>query len=182
MNTPRQEACAVTTRNGRVGPAFIKRRVREEDAGGEVTGHYYFRDFFYADNGFIPALMMLEVMSRKNQSLRDLLQPFRERCFISGEINTRLGSMAEVPRRLAAMGIGVRVRVLAPNARCIERLQLGETIVACNGAAKERNLSYVVAMKGCGGPILPSNAGGESQAFWSFHRTGAHCEVWHALR
>ncbi|MBI2187593.1 MAG: phosphomannomutase/phosphoglucomutase [Acidobacteria bacterium] len=89
----------------RVGHAFIKRRMREEDAlfGGEVTGHYYFRDFFYADNGFLPALLMLELMSRKNQSLRELLQPFRERYFISGEINTRLGSMADVPRTLAAL-------------------------------------------------------------------------------
>ena len=51
----------------RVGHAFIKRRMREENAifGGEVTGHYYFRDFFYADNGFIPALLILELMSRK---------------------------------------------------------------------------------------------------------------------
>jgi phosphomannomutase len=89
----------------RVGHAFIKRRMREEDAvfGGEVTGHYYFRDFFYADNGFIPALLMLELMSRKNQSLRELLQPFRERYFISGEINTKLATMAEVPRKLAAI-------------------------------------------------------------------------------
>ena len=49
----------------RVGHAFIKRRMREENAifGGEVTGHYYFRDYYYADNGFIPALLILELMS-----------------------------------------------------------------------------------------------------------------------
>ncbi|MGH9256932.1 MAG: phosphomannomutase/phosphoglucomutase [Vicinamibacterales bacterium] len=89
----------------RVGHAFIKRRMREEDAvfGGEVTGHYYFRDFYYADNGFIPALLILELMSRKKQSLRDLLRPFRERYFISGEINTTLASMADVPKKLAAI-------------------------------------------------------------------------------
>jgi phosphomannomutase len=82
----------------RVGHAFIKRRMREEDAvfGGEVTGHYYFKDNFYADNGFIPALLILELMSKKGQSLRDLLQPLRERYFISGEINTRVSSMAVV--------------------------------------------------------------------------------------
>jgi phosphomannomutase len=86
----------------RVGHAFIKRRMREEDAvfGGEVTGHYYFKDNFYADNGFIPALLILELMSRKGQSLRELLAPFRERYFISGEINTTLASMAEVPATL----------------------------------------------------------------------------------
>jgi len=89
----------------RVGHAFIKQRMRDEDAvfGGEVTGHYYFRDFYYADNGLIPALLILELMSRKNQSLRDLLQPFRERYFISGELNTKLASMKEVPKRLAAI-------------------------------------------------------------------------------
>ena len=89
----------------RVGHAFIKRRMREEDAifGGEVTGHYYFRDFYYADNGLIPALLILELMSKKNRSLRDLLQPFRERYFISGEINTKLGSMQEVPEKLSVI-------------------------------------------------------------------------------
>ena len=87
----------------RVGHAFIKQRMRKEDGifAGEVTGHYYFRDFYYADNGFIPALLMLELMSKRNQSLRDLLRPYRERYFISGEINTKLKSMAEVPKKLA---------------------------------------------------------------------------------
>jgi phosphomannomutase len=86
----------------RVGHAFIKRRMREENAifGGEVTGHYYFRDFYYADNGFIPALLILELMSRKRVTLRDLLAPLRERYFISGEINTRVGDMAAVEARL----------------------------------------------------------------------------------
>ena len=63
----------------RVGHAFFKRRMRETNAifGGEVTGHYYFRDNFYADNGFIPALLILELMSKKGQSLRELLEPLR---------------------------------------------------------------------------------------------------------
>jgi phosphomannomutase len=86
----------------RVGHAFIKRRMREDDAvfGGEVTGHYYFRDFFYADNGFIPALLMLELMSKKGQTLRDLLKPLREKYFISGEINTKVSDMKAVDARL----------------------------------------------------------------------------------
>jgi phosphomannomutase len=89
----------------RVGHAFIKQRMRQEDGifAGEVTGHYYFRDFYYADNGFIPALLILELMSKKNMSLRQLLQPYRDRYFISGEINTKLKSMDEVPARLAAI-------------------------------------------------------------------------------
>jgi phosphomannomutase len=86
----------------RVGHAFFKRRMRETNAifGGEVTGHYYFRDNFYADNGFIPALLMLELMSKKGQSLHELLQPLAGKYFISGEINTKLASMDVVPAKL----------------------------------------------------------------------------------
>lgn len=86
----------------RVGHAFFKRRMRETNAifGGEVTGHYYFRDNFCADNGFIPALLILELMSKKPQSLHALLEPLRRRYFISGEINTKLASMNLVPQKL----------------------------------------------------------------------------------
>jgi phosphomannomutase len=86
----------------RVGHAFFKRRMREEGAifGGEVTGHYYFRDNFYADNGFIPALLILELMSRKGQTLRELLEPLREKYFISGEINTRVSDMQVMQKKL----------------------------------------------------------------------------------
>jgi phosphomannomutase len=86
----------------RVGHAFFKRRMRETNAifGGEVTGHYYFRDNFYADNGFIPALLILELMSKKGQTLHDLVKPLAARYFISGEINTKLKSMEEVPEKL----------------------------------------------------------------------------------
>ena len=89
----------------RVGHAFIKRRMREENAvfGGEVTGHYYFRDNFFADNGFIPAILLLELMSKKGMSLRDLLKPLREKYFISGEINTKVASMDEIPAKLARL-------------------------------------------------------------------------------
>ena len=87
----------------RVGHAFFKKRMRETNAifGGEVTGHYYFRDNFYADNGFIPALLILELMSKKGKSLHELLEPLRKKYFISGEINTKLPHMDAVPARLA---------------------------------------------------------------------------------
>jgi phosphomannomutase len=86
----------------RVGHAFFKRRMREEGAifGGEVTGHYYFRDNFFADNGFIPALLMLELMSKKGQTLHQLVQPLREKYFISGEINTKVSDMSLVQTKL----------------------------------------------------------------------------------
>jgi phosphomannomutase len=89
----------------RVGHAFIKRRMREENAafGGEVTGHYYFRDFYYADNGFIPALLILELMSKKGKTLADLLAPLRAKYFISGEINTKVADQSLVDQKLSAL-------------------------------------------------------------------------------
>lgn len=89
----------------RVGHAFIKRRMREENGtfGGEVTGHYYFRDNFYADNGFIPALLILELMSRKEKTLAELLAPLREKYFISGELNTKVASMRVCEEKIAGL-------------------------------------------------------------------------------
>ena len=74
----------------RVGHAFIKLRLREEHAafGGEVSGHYYFRDFSQADSGVIPFLLMLELLSKRGQKLSEILRPFRETYFITGELNT----------------------------------------------------------------------------------------------
>ncbi len=74
----------------RVGHAYFKARMREESAvfGGEVSGHYYFRDFWNADSGTIPALLMLELLSVEGRSLAELMADFRARYFISGEINS----------------------------------------------------------------------------------------------
>jgi phosphomannomutase len=86
----------------RVGHAFIKLRMREEDAAfaGEVSGHYYFRDFSQADSGVVPFLLMLERISKGGAKLSELLRPFRERYFITGEINT---PVADVPAKLAKL-------------------------------------------------------------------------------
>jgi len=76
----------------RVGHAFFKSRMREEGSlfGGEVSGHYYFRDFYCADSGTIPALLMLELCARAGRPLSALLAPYRDRYFISGEINSEV--------------------------------------------------------------------------------------------
>jgi phosphomannomutase len=76
----------------RVGHAFIKARMAKEKAvfAGEVTGHYYFKDFFFADSGIIPSLVIMEMLSKRNTSLSDLLKPLEAKYFISGEINTRI--------------------------------------------------------------------------------------------
>jgi phosphomannomutase len=76
----------------RVGHAFFKTRMREENAmfGGEVSGHYYFRDFYCADSGTIPALLILELLSERGARMSELLEPYRSRYFISGEINSEV--------------------------------------------------------------------------------------------
>jgi phosphomannomutase len=80
----------------RVGHAFFKARMREESAvfGGEVSGHYYFRDFWNADSGTIPALLMLELLSLDGRGLGELMEEFRSRYFISGEINSEVADPA----------------------------------------------------------------------------------------
>jgi phosphomannomutase len=74
----------------RVGHAFFKTRMREEHAvfGGEVSGHYYFREFYNADSGTLPALLILELLSQRGARMSELLEPYRSEYFISGEINS----------------------------------------------------------------------------------------------
>jgi len=99
------EAAGGTAHINRVGHAFFKTRMRELGAafGGEVSGHYYFHDFYCADSGTIPALLILELLSVEGKSLSELLQPLRSRYFISGEINSEVedqeGKMKELEER-----------------------------------------------------------------------------------
>jgi phosphomannomutase len=91
----------------RVGHAFFKARMREEHAafGGEVSGHYYFRDFWNADSGTIPALLMLELLSKDGRTIGELMAEFRSKYFISGEINSEVadqeGKLDEIRERYA---------------------------------------------------------------------------------
>jgi phosphomannomutase len=94
-----------TAHVNRVGHAFFKRRMRDEGGafGGEVSGHYYFRDFYNADSGTIPALLILELLSTHDAKLSELLAPLRAKYFISGEINSEVADtgakMAEIEDR-----------------------------------------------------------------------------------
>jgi phosphomannomutase len=80
----------------RVGHAFIKARMRKDDAAfaGEVSGHYYFREFSQADTGVVPFLVMLELISKKGRRLSEILEPLRSHYFITGEINTPVADVA----------------------------------------------------------------------------------------
>jgi phosphomannomutase len=94
----------------RVGHAFIKARMRKDHAafGGEVSGHYYFRDFSQADTGMVPFLLMLELVSRKGQTLSRILAPLQNGHFLTGELNTPVKDVAlklqEIKERYAAEG------------------------------------------------------------------------------
>ena len=88
----------------RVGHAFFKTRMRAEGSlfGGEVSGHYYFRDFYCADSGTLPALLILELLCRGGRKLSELLAPYRERYFISGEINSEVADQRAKIEELSA--------------------------------------------------------------------------------
>src|SRR3954471_1762275 len=91
----------------RVGHAFFKTRMRDEGAifGGEVSGHYYFHDFYNADSGSVPALLILEKLSVEGKKMSDLVEPLRSKYFISGEINSEVedgqAKMAELEERFS---------------------------------------------------------------------------------
>jgi phosphomannomutase len=94
----------------RVGHAYIKHRMRKEDAAfaGEVSGHYYFREFSQADSGVVPFLLMLELVSKKGVKLSEALAPYRSRYFITGELNNPVSDVAlklqELKERYASEG------------------------------------------------------------------------------
>jgi phosphomannomutase len=79
----------------KAGHSFIKERMRKEDAdfGGEMSGHYYFKDFFYCDNGLIPFLLILQIVSESGKKVSELFDPYFSKYPISGEINSNLSSL-----------------------------------------------------------------------------------------
>jgi len=101
------EKAGGTAEINRVGHAFFKGRMRREGSmfGGEVSGHYYFRDFYCADSGTIPALLMLELLSERGVKLSELLDSYRSTYFISGEINSEVddapAKIAEIEEKYA---------------------------------------------------------------------------------
>lgn len=158
----RVEAAGGVPLMNRVGHAFIKKRMREEVAifGGEVSGHFYFRDNWFADNGMIPALLMLEYLGREKRPLSVILAPLRERYHISGEINSRVEDVEASLARLEARygdgrihkldGISVdyedwRFNVRASNTEPLLRLNLE---AASNAAMMARRDEVLAVIRG----------------------------------
>ncbi|MDO8185136.1 phosphomannomutase/phosphoglucomutase [Conexibacter sp. JD483] len=98
----------------RVGHAFFKTRMRETAAifGGEVSGHYYFQDFYCADSGTIPALLVLELLSKSGRRLSELLEPLQSRYFISGEINSTVDDADAIMRAIERRYSDARIQRL----------------------------------------------------------------------
>ncbi len=86
----------------RVGHAYIKKRMMDENAvyGGEVTGHYYFKDFYFCDSGAAPMLYLLDLLSHTDKKLDQMLDELGAKYFISGEINTKGVDAQEVFKKI----------------------------------------------------------------------------------
>ena len=79
----------------KAGHTFMKDRMRSENAlfAGEMSAHYYFRDNFYADNGIIPFLLLLEHMSKEKKKISELINPFMEGHYMSEELNYEVNNI-----------------------------------------------------------------------------------------
>jgi phosphomannomutase len=150
-----------TAHENRVGHAFFKRRMRDEGAvfGGEVSGHYYFHDFYNADSGTIPALLILELLGAEDAKLSELLEPLRSRYFISGEINSEVADPAAKMEEIAAAhpdahqsrldGISIdyddwHFNVRASNTEPLLRLNLESLISVADMEAKRDQLLALI--------------------------------------
>jgi phosphomannomutase len=155
------EAAGGTARVNRVGHAFFKTRMRDEGAafGGEVSGHYYFRDFYCADSGVLPALLILELLSKDDRTLAELLADLRGKYFISGEINSEVADqdakMKEIAERYSDGEIawldGVSVdydewhfNVRASNTEPLLRLNLESLVSPAHMAEKRDELLALI--------------------------------------
>jgi phosphomannomutase len=98
------EAAGGVALQERVGHSFLKPRLLSEEGvfAGELSGHYYFRDFFGADSGLVPSLILLQMMSERGQTMSQLLSPLESRYFLSGEINSRVDDPSAKIEAIAA--------------------------------------------------------------------------------
>lgn len=92
----------------RVGHSFIKAKMMKDNAvfGGEVSGHYYFKDFYFCDSGLAPMMFLLDMLSKSTKKLAEIVDELSAIYFISGEINTKgvdsAKAFAEIERRYAS--------------------------------------------------------------------------------
>jgi phosphomannomutase len=106
----------------RVGHAFIKKRMSDEKAvfGGEVTGHYYFSDFYGCDSGVAPMIYLLDLLSNTDKTLDQILDEYGSKYFISGEINSKVPDVQEVLNRIKEIYASVAQNVIEVDGITIE--------------------------------------------------------------
>jgi phosphomannomutase len=87
----------------RVGHAFIKETMKKHDAvlGGELSGHYYFRDNYFADSGLLAFVKLLDLLGSQPRPVAELLAPY-ERMFATGEVNFHVADTSAAMERVAA--------------------------------------------------------------------------------
>ena len=108
------EAAGGTALQERVGHSFLKPRLLREAGvfAGELSGHYYFRDFFGADSGLVPSLILMQMMSERQQTMSQMLSPLESRYFLSGEINSQVADpLAKIEEIAARYGDGLTEHV-----------------------------------------------------------------------
>jgi phosphomannomutase len=108
--------------SNRVGHAYIKKRMMDENAvfGGEVTGHYYFADFYFCDGGIAPMLYLMDMLSKSPKKLDELLDELGAKYFISGEINTKGVDSKAVLEKIEAQYAGNAKQVIKIDGITIE--------------------------------------------------------------
>lgn len=153
---PRQTWATIdaVTRNGgiplinKVGHSFIKNRMKVEDAifAGENSGHYYFRENWYADNGMIPFFLFWSLLSAKNSTPAELMMAVREKYFISGEINMKVENPQQKIDSLPALFADAKIEhidgvsIEYPDWRCNVRSSNTEPLLRLNLEAKSQRL------------------------------------------
>jgi phosphomannomutase/phosphomannomutase/phosphoglucomutase len=90
---------------GKTGHAFVKERMRKENAiyGGEMSAHHYFREFAYCDTGMVPWLLLAERLGTTGQTLSQLVGDRARACPCSGEINSTVADAGAVIARIRAL-------------------------------------------------------------------------------
>lgn len=112
----------------KVGHSFIKERMKKENAilGGEMSGHYYFRDYFYADCGMIPLVIILEFMSKQKKTMSEIMhEMFWQKYFVSGEINNKVKDVLKVVEKIKKLYIKNATRTDDQDGISLDFIDLG---------------------------------------------------------
>jgi phosphomannomutase len=129
----------------KTGHSFFKERMIAEDAvfGGEISGHYFFKDFFYLDNGLIPFVLILGILSRSGKKLSQIYQPYFDKYFASDETNVPVKDISKTIELVKSNYSDAKqsfidgISLEYPTWRANVRLAANEPLVRLNIEAKD---------------------------------------------